>query len=427
MLITSFLFFCLPLITEHFDLLVDLGSWLDYVDATTAAAGSSVTSSSVASTLESFAASNSSTSSGTSPSANWSAQLQAHYRSDAMRQHMTRCAVSLLVLAVEQACTHMASTLLAQLLASGQSYTWVVARSAHDADGLTLLQRAVVSGSSEMVDLVVQWGDEHGVPWVWDSFSAQEQQEHLSGDNVQYSGDNALPRKAKVAAPDDGGALAHRILAEYHQSCSAWGLALSSHDSSGSLDLAAAVEQLPASQDVLTAAAAAAVAAKWPPTGGPLQLLQQQQPKPRQPGASVVDGVMPPAEGRSGQGGTAAGGLITQLGQRVAHFRLSAIFSTPLILLAAHASLFEASFLTTGPALLFLLYHLYVMTCKFRESSGVPDPNRELSHLVWHLLRLVVGTQTMISGRLMNVSVAPFLLLLEGMVSTKCMQVRSSW
>lgn len=339
-----------------------------------------------------------------------------------MRQHMTRCAVSLLVLAVEQACTHMASTLLAQLLASGQSYAWVVARSTHDAGGLTLLQRAVVSGSSEMVDLVVQWGDEHGVPWVWDAFSVQEQ-EHFSGDNVQYSGDNALPRKAKVAAPDDGGAMAHRILAEYHQSCSAWGLALSSHESSGSLDLAAAVEQLPSPHDTLAATAASVVgqAAKGPAAGGPLQ----QQQKPGQPGASVYAGEMP-AESQPGQGPTAAGGHVTQWGGRITHSRLGAILSTPLILLAVRASLYEASFLTTGPALLFLMYHLYLMTCKFKESSGLRDPNRELSHLVWHLLRLVVGTQTMISGRLMDVSVTPFLLLLEGVVSTKCMQVRSS-
>ncbi|MEW5317454.1 MAG: hypothetical protein WDW38_008747 [Sanguina aurantia] len=118
-------------------------------------------------------------------------QLAAIYRSPAMHLHMGQTGSSLLVSAVDNGCTHMAQTVLLGLLAAGHAYAWVLEECANEIGSMSLLQHAVGSGSSAMVDLVVGWG-------------------------------GGARRPLRKRSVDDGGALAQRVLSEYYAACHTW-------------------------------------------------------------------------------------------------------------------------------------------------------------------------------------------------------------
>ncbi|MEW5307447.1 MAG: hypothetical protein WDW36_009842 [Sanguina aurantia] len=120
-------------------------------------------------------------------------QLAAIYRSPAMHLHMGQTGSSLLVSAVDNGCTHMAQTVLLGLLAAGHAYAWVLEECANEIGSMSLLQHAVGSGSSAMVDLVVGWG-----------------------------GGARRPVGLRKRSVDDGGALAQRVLSEYYAACHTW-------------------------------------------------------------------------------------------------------------------------------------------------------------------------------------------------------------
>lgn len=154
--------------TEHHDLIVDLGMWLHYIDSVTAAPN-------VAPPPPKATAASPEPPASTQPSQDaivsagdavcCASQLGKVIRSQAVRTHMAQVGVSLLVLAVDSACTHLAGTVMRGLAAVGHSQAWVLAECTRDsrADSLTLLQLA--AGSAPLQALVSSWGwGEQGEP-----------------------------------------------------------------------------------------------------------------------------------------------------------------------------------------------------------------------------------------------------------------------
>lgn len=94
-----------------------------------------------------------------------SCQLLRACQHSAYQTQMVEVGIQLL----EHACGcawHATSTmLLSDLMSLGLSFLAI--KRAANTDGMTLLHRAVCSGSQKMVKTVVGWGQEHGAPWNW--------------------------------------------------------------------------------------------------------------------------------------------------------------------------------------------------------------------------------------------------------------------
>ncbi|EFJ49129.1 hypothetical protein VOLCADRAFT_89960 [Volvox carteri f. nagariensis] len=146
--------------------------------------------------------------------------LAVLYSAENYRAHMAGIGVSLLEFAVDRGWSHTAGMLVGQMLSAGIPWAEVLRRCS---DGLTLLHRAVRSGRGEMVQLVVQLGEQHGTPFNWQAASSEED---TAKGAIGSSGVTPLHLAASLA---DGGRLAERILREYQAACELWASAVDSY------------------------------------------------------------------------------------------------------------------------------------------------------------------------------------------------------
>jgi hypothetical protein len=100
-----------------------------------------------------------------------SAQLMHAVRQPGYQAQMLEVGVQLLEHACSCAWRGTASMLLRDLMALGCTYAFI--KSTAGGSGMTLLHRAVCSGSQAMVQLVVGWGYEFGDPWNWSEADPQ--------------------------------------------------------------------------------------------------------------------------------------------------------------------------------------------------------------------------------------------------------------
>ncbi|KAJ9521593.1 hypothetical protein QJQ45_008943 [Haematococcus lacustris] len=94
-----------------------------------------------------------------------SSQLVLAARHKAYQAQMVDVAVQLLEHCCSCAWRATAAMLMDDLMDMGCSYAYV--KRATSGGGMTLLHRAVCSGSQAMVKLVVAWGNQHNDPWNW--------------------------------------------------------------------------------------------------------------------------------------------------------------------------------------------------------------------------------------------------------------------
>ncbi|MEW5297021.1 MAG: hypothetical protein WDW36_000258 [Sanguina aurantia] len=167
----------------HHNFIVDLGTWFDFLDSradsSAAAASASASASHTTSALPAAAQRSifrtsqpAPTQHTPSPHPSPHAVAKSIYHTPAMRTHMSKIGVSLLVACVGKACPKTAASVMRGLLSLGHPYPWVLARCEAEISGATtLLQHAKNSGCTATQSLILNFGAEHGAPWADDSSS----------------------------------------------------------------------------------------------------------------------------------------------------------------------------------------------------------------------------------------------------------------
>lgn len=166
-----------------------------------------------------------------------SAALLHACRNRGYQRQMVDTALQLLGYCCNTAWLATAEMLLADLLSMG--LTWSAIRELTTDDALTLLHRAVCSGSPQMVQTVASWGERHGLAWQWSEAHSASGITPLHLAAVLPSGAGGsthsssvqlaqaplpVPRiaAAEAAAASGNESLADWILAEFDAACRYW-------------------------------------------------------------------------------------------------------------------------------------------------------------------------------------------------------------
>ncbi|MEW5302513.1 MAG: hypothetical protein WDW36_005293 [Sanguina aurantia] len=216
------------------DFLLDLGSWLEYMDALTGKG------------LFTPAGPPGPTRASPAPKPNYEPatvvfdqQLTALYHTAPFRDYMSGVALSLLEHALSSACPHLAESVMRGMLRTGDSFPDLLARSQHGSQGVSLLDRANTSGDLEVVALVLGWGREMSCPWEEAETDRSTPSEHglpascgsRGGGAGKWTSGTGRGHAAAAAATDDGGELVRQIQSQYEEACSRYHVPTEGHGS----------------------------------------------------------------------------------------------------------------------------------------------------------------------------------------------------
>lgn len=185
-------------------MLYDLGSWLKYVAGLRGLLGKPLQAAGAEPDSETYLS--------------LAAQMQGLPCSTPAYQHMAQIGISLLDLAVSTGSAYLANILMQGLFIAGHSYAWVSAQFSSEistdacSGSSRLLQFAVSSCSTQMVDLVMGWEAEYGSSGVW-----------LAQMEVSSGGiSSKITALHLAAAQDDGGVMARHLFARFPEARAAW-------------------------------------------------------------------------------------------------------------------------------------------------------------------------------------------------------------